>query len=212
MFEKSDVRADINPITWLKPFRKNSISHIVKMAIFYHILGLVLASGINGIQLVSDPTYEAPVPPVNLVLIINAGPFEELLFFGLPFYLTGNPYIMLGVGSYWALSHLVGITDDGEFLTSVLGFESFAFAFTTLFFSLRTWMSGKGWLAIIIHSAWNVSIFGVDCSIDQVLSCTIFPNTHEETDFAISGIIGSVILLGITYWAYRRKKRRSKNS
>ena len=112
---KSNFQIDVSPSTWLKPYSNNSIKHILKMAVFYHILGIMFASFIAGTFFVIDPDYEPPYIPLFLVDLITAGPIEESLFFGLPFYLSGNQYVMLGTGIVWALGHIGGIDENLEF-------------------------------------------------------------------------------------------------
>jgi len=103
---KSDFRIDVSPSTWLKPFSNNSIKHILKMAVFYHILGIMFMYLVFGTFVVYDPSYEVPLIPFTLVDGVTAGPIEETLLFGMPYYITGNQYVMLGTGILWTLSHL----------------------------------------------------------------------------------------------------------
>lgn len=208
---KSDFQIDVSPSTWLKPFSNNSIKHILKMAVFYHILGIVFMYLVFGIFVVYDPSYEVPLIPFTLVDGVTAGPIEETLLFGIPYYVTGNQYIMLGTGVFWVFTHLGGFDDDLNFSTELITWETFAFIIPTLFFSYRTWLSGKGWLSILVHSVWNAGAFGIDCV--EFGNCTIYDNSSEGITITWILIIGSGILLGITYWAYtRRKNKISKQS
>lgn len=210
--KKSDFQHDVHLVTWLKPFRNNSISHVLKMAIFYHLLGLMIASLIVGTFYVFDPSYELPFIPYILTDFILAGPIEETVFFGLPFYLTGNQWVMLFTASIWALIHLPVYDETSEdFVLIDLNYAMFANAVTTLFFSYRAWMSGKGWLSIIVHSVWNGSLFGIDCTFDETVSCSVFGDTVDDVLFSVSSISVSLILLIIMYFLYRwRKKKQQK--
>jgi hypothetical protein len=84
---------DINPKNWLKPYQKNTVWYMLKMGLFYHIIGLILMYLGSSLvtSVISD--YTAPQIPVSISLAITAGFFEEAVFFGIPFYLSGNPLI-----------------------------------------------------------------------------------------------------------------------
>ena len=209
--KKSDFQHDVHPKTWLKPYRNNSITHILKMAVFYHVLGLMLASLILGAFYVYDPDYEIPLFPIFLVDLILAGPMEETVHFGIPYYLTGNQYVMLATGIIWAFIHLPVYDETSEDFEIIdWDYALFSNIVIGLFFTYRAWLSGKGWLSILIHSAWNGGLFGVDCMFDQEFGCSVFGETPEDIEYSIGSIIFSVFLLGITYWAYRWRKKRDK--
>ena len=208
---KSDFQIDVSPSTWLKPFSNNSIKHILKMAVFYHALALVFMYLVITTFFVYDPNLEMPFYPVTLVDLVTAGPIEESLLFGIPYYVTGNQYVMLGTGIFWTLTHLGGFDEDLNFSEELITWESFAFIIPTLFFSYRTWLSGKGWLSILLHSLWNAGVFGLDCI--EFGDCTVYDSSSEGISITWVLVIGSGILLGITYWTYtRRKKKIAKQS
>ncbi len=203
---KSDFQIDISPLTWLKPFSNNSIKHILKMALFYHVLGIMFMFLVMASFFVYDPSHEMPFYPVTLVDLLSAGPIEESLLFGIPYYLTGNQYVMLGTGVIWVLFHLGGFGEDLNFSTELITWDTFAFVIPTLFFTYRTWISGKGWLSILLHSVWNAGIFGFDCI--EVGDCTVYDSSPEGLEYSWIVFLGSVILLGITYWIFTRRKRK----
>ena len=207
---KSDFQTDVSPSTWLKPYSNNSIKHVLKMAIFYHILGIMFASLIAGTFFVVDPDYEPPYTPLYLVDLITAGPIEESIFFGLPFYITGNQYVMLGAGIVWSLGHIGGLDENLEFSPDYFTWDNFAFVILSLFFSYRTWITGFGWLSILLHSAWNGMVFGFQCGFEN--SCSVTGDTTVEVVISNSMIVLSIILLLITYWAYRRRKQKNYKS
>jgi len=207
--KESNFRHDVGLSTWLKPYRNNSLGHVLKMAVFYHVLGLMVSSLIFGALYVYDPDYEIPLFPITLVDLILAGPMEETIHFGLPYYITGNQYVMLATGIIWALIHLPVFDETSEDFELIdWDYALFSNAVVTLFFSYRAWLSGKGWLSILIHSAWNGGLFGVDCMFDQAFGCSVFGETPEDIEYSIGSIIFSVILLGLTYWAYRWRRNR----
>ena len=208
---KSDFQIDVSPLTWLKPFSNNSIKHILKMAVFYHLFALFLMFFVTSTFFVYDPGHEIPFFPLTLIDLTTAGPIEESIFFGLPYFLTGNQYVMLGTGIVWALGHIGGFDEDGNFSEEWLNWENLTFVIPTMFFSYRAWLCGKGWLSIVLHSIWNAGMFGIDC-VSGFGECTIYESGVEGMVYSISLILGSAILLGITYWAYRRRERKNEKS
>jgi hypothetical protein len=55
---------DINPKNWLKPYQKNTVWYMLKMGLFYHIIGLILMYLGSSLvtSVISD--YTAPQIPV----------------------------------------------------------------------------------------------------------------------------------------------------
>ncbi|HKG70803.1 MAG TPA: hypothetical protein VKA87_02835, partial [Nitrososphaeraceae archaeon] len=49
--------------------------------------------------------YEEPSRPLYLHLVLAAGPIEETIFFGIPFYVFGNNFVVLAGGIIWAMIH-----------------------------------------------------------------------------------------------------------
>ena len=143
---------DINPKTWLKPFQRNSVSYLFKMGLFYHGLSLILmyVGSFFATNVISD--YEVPQFPVSISLALSAGLLEEAIFFGIPYYLTGNPLILFGTGIVWSVAHLFS---SGVFSIETLAYGGFLLTIPHIFFSVRTWISKKGWFAILFHSVWN---------------------------------------------------------
>jgi hypothetical protein len=193
--------ADFNPRSWLKRYRLNSPLYLVKMLLFYHGIGIVLL--LAGTFLVDQlfPGRQEPSVPRSLSGVLSAGPLEETVFFGLPFYILGNPYSMLVTGSFWAALHLLNTTGTG---VSQLAFGNFLFAIPTLFFSLRTWLSGKGWFSVLVHSGWNGIFFASGCAADE-FTCLLLDNDRTS---AAASIALSCALLGVTYYLYRRRAKR----
>ena len=177
------------------------------MGILYHGLALAIAYAIGIIQEYGFG-YTVPLPEFPLGALLLAGPLEETLFFGIPFFLSNNHYVVLAVGSLWAIFHVFN-TDTATFSFEYLSYPNLAVAIISLFYSLRTWTSGKGWFSILFHSLYNAVAFilmGVMGENPWILS----------TDNGITEIgmlIVSIPLLGITYGLYRwRKRRELKNS
>jgi len=189
---------DINPKTWLKPFQKTSIFYLLKMGLFYHGLGLILmyVGSFFATSMISG--YETPQFPVSLSLALSSGLIEESVFFGIPYYMTGNPLILLGSGIVWSTAHLFS---SGVFSIETLAYGGFLFSVPHIFFSIRTWISKKGWFAIIFHSVWNFTILILYC-IWGLRQCSIFNDT-----FDILNIIMAVSAGGIVYLAYQSKTK-----
>jgi len=201
-----DEKADMHPKSWLSDYRQLSLWYLLKMGLFYSAVGLVIAISISGIEyFVFD--YEEPIIPISFIQMIMAGPIEETFFFGIPFAVSGNPYVVLVTGFIWATVHIFNaqLVDENGFSYSTVGF-----AIPHIFFSLRAWKSGKGWFTIPFHSAWNAMIFGVSVSIGEI-PLIIIDENYPEIDIVV--VIFSAILMGITYPLYRwRLKREIKKS
>lgn len=201
----ADERADLHPRTWLTPFRRNSPGYLTKMLLFYHGVGVgLLLAGTAVLELLM-PGYEEPSLPRSLVGVLAAGPIEETLFFGIPFYVFGSSHALIVTGSIWAVLHIFN-TPDIEL--AQLAFGNWLFVVPSLFFSLRTWASGKGWFAVAVHSGWNGIFFGAGCAAGQ-LQCTLL---EEDPLLNIGMPVLSAALVAGTYALYRLKERRKKNS
>jgi hypothetical protein len=171
------------------------------MAIFYHLISLALAY--LGSQLVTHiiTDYQEPSFPVSVTMALTSGPIEEILFFGLPYLLTGSPYAVLAIGSIWSVAH---IFSTQVFQLNTLGYVTFLATIPHIFFSLRTWTSGKGWFAILFHSAWNLAFLISYCSAG-LRSCTIFgKGDYFILDLFVIGLAAS--LASIAYLLYAKNK------
>ena len=204
----ADERIDINPKFWLRKYRQTSITYLLKMLLFYHGIGFVLT--LAGTYLADQlvPDYEAPKISRSLIPVLTAGPIEETIFFGIPFYLLGNPYFVLVTGSIWATLHIL---NTGTLAVSNLAFGNLLFVIPSLFFSLRTWVSGKGWFAVVTHSAWNGIFFAAGCAYGE-FPCTIFGAQEDLLILITNNIVFSAALLGLTYLLHKRKKPTSFRS
>ncbi len=150
-----------------------------------------------GSQLVTNmiPDYETPQIPVSISLALSSGLLEESVFFGIPFYLTGNSFVLLGTGIIWSVSHLF---NSGIVSLESLAYGGFLFSIPHIFFSLRTWSSGKGWFAIAFHSVWNFLILISLCSFG-LRECSII----NDDPFDIMNIITAISAGTIVYLAYQ---------
>lgn len=187
---------DLYPKNWLKPFQRKDFFYLLKMALFYHLLGLGLMFLGSNLITEIDPDYESPQIPVSILLAVSAGFFEETVFFGIPFYLSGNPLIILGTGIIWSLAHLF---NTGVISIQTLSYSGFLFSIPHIFFSLRTWLSGKGWFAIAFHSLWNFFFLMLYCGVG-LRQCSMI-NDY----FDIINIFMGCASLTIVYFAYLSK-------
>lgn len=190
---------DLNPKSWLKPFKKTNVFYLFKMGLFYHGLSLILMyfGSFFATSVISD--YEIPSFPVSISLALSSGLLEESVFFGIPYYLTGNPLILLGTGIVWSVAHL--------FSSSVFSFETLAYGgflltIPHIFFSIRTWISKKGWFAILFHSVWNFSFLMLYCMFG-LRQCNIINDMLDILN-VVMAISAGVIL----YFAYQNKKQK----
>jgi hypothetical protein len=198
----ADEIADFNPRSWLSKYRRNSIGYITKMLFFYHGIGVILL--LIGSYLIEQaiPNYNEPQIPRSLTGVLTAGPVEETIFFGIPFYVIGSTSFVLITGLIWAGTHLL---NTNSLSVNALAFGNLLFVLPSLFFSLRTWASGKGWFSVIVHSVWNAIFFVAGCTTGD-FACTILDKDINST---ILSILLSAGLLGGTYFLYKRKQIRN---
>ena len=199
----SDLRIDINPSSWLTPYRRTSIGYLTKMLLFYHGIGILIM--IIGTTIIQNlvPEYQDVSVPLSIISVLSAGPIEEILFFGLPYYIFGNHLVVLGGGIVWVMLHILN-TDTFEITT--LSYANWLFVIPSLFFSLRTWISGKGWFAVLTHSLWNGIFFTSGCLVGEV-SCNL---TLRGSDLwtSSSSLWLSAILIVLVFILYKRKPSR----
>ncbi|MGD1837793.1 MAG: lysostaphin resistance A-like protein, partial [Nitrososphaeraceae archaeon] len=152
-----DLKQDIRPNSWLSPYKNTSIVYMTIMLIFYSSVGIGLLEISYYIIIIIDPEFEYPSYEYSFSAMVLAGPLEETLFFGIPFYLfSGSSIPMIISGLVWAIPHAMLVYDDGSY-----GFDipTLFYIILAFFFSYRTWISGKGWFSILTHSLWNIFIF-----------------------------------------------------
>jgi membrane protease YdiL (CAAX protease family) len=152
-------------------------------------------------QLISN--YKAPSISLSIISVLSAGPIEETVFFGIPFYLFGARYVPLAGGIIWAVLHIL---NTNTINITNLAYANWFFVIPSLFFSLRTWISGKGWFAIISHSLWNVTFFLLGCSYGEA-SCVKYP-IKESFTMGMGNIALSGGLVALTYLLYKKKANR----
>jgi hypothetical protein len=199
----ADEIADLHPRSWLTRFRRNSVGYLAKMLFFYHGVGIgLLFAGMAVLQLVL-PGYEEPSIPRSLIGVIAAGPVEETIFFGIPFYVFGSSHALIVSGSLWAFLHIFN-TPNVEL--AQLAFGNWLFVLPSLFFSLRTWASGKGWFAVAVHSAWNGVFFGAGCAAGDT-QCTVL---EQDMIYNVGLPALSAALLGGTYALYRWRNKKQE--
>lgn len=173
------------------------------MALFYQGIAIILwyLGSTFASHTISD--YTPPQFPVSVALALAAGPFEEAVFFGIPYYITNNHYVVLAFASMWSLVHI--------FSTHTISFTSLAYAnflltIPHLFFSIRAWSSGKGWFAVIFHSAWNISILLTYCTIG-IRECTLI-STDNNLITDIMTIISATMAVLFVYQIYKSKTKK----
>jgi len=198
----ADEKADFHPKSWLCNYRRTSLGYLTKMLLFYHGIGIALVLAGTAIIELVIPDFEDPSLPRSLFLVLAAGPIEETIFFGIPFYVFGNAYSVLVTGSVWVAIHLF---NTSSFDLNRLAFGNLLFVLPNLFFSLRTWVSGKGWFSVLTHSAWNGIFFAAGC-IGGEFTCT----TIGDIGWTVTFLLASAGLVGATYALYRRKESKER--
>jgi len=203
----SEIKDDLNPRSWLSVYRKNSFTYVSLMFLFYSALGLLAATIVWTIEF-SVFNFEEPSQLFTLLGAISAGPSEEALFFGIPFALTGNTYVVLFTGSIWAAAHLFNY--ESFFQMGNFSYTTFAFVIPHIFFSLRAWKSGKGLHAVFLHSSWNVVIFGLLVLFGEI-SFSLYSSTSTWSLLTDAfTLVSALVLLAITIPIYKWRLRREK--
>lgn len=172
------------------------------MVLFYHLIGfIIMVIGSVVVDLVVN-NYNEPTIPLTVTSVIFAGPFEETIFFGIPFYLTGNNLVTFAGGVIWASLHIL---NTPSVQVSSLAYLTWLFVTPSIFASLRTWISGKGWFAIIAHSIWNLIFFAAGCTNGE-FPCRIV----NEKDFLIdiAYVSTSIVFILLTYFLYLRYENK----
>jgi hypothetical protein len=149
------------------------------------------------------PEHEEPSIPRSLSGVLAAGPIEETIFFGIPFYIFGNAYSVLVTGAVWVGIHLLN-TDTLS--VNSLAFGNLLFVLPSLFFSLRTWVSGKGWFSVATHSAWNGVFFAAGCAAGE-FECTAVDADISATVISVALSAG---LIAATYALYKRRESKER--
>jgi len=196
------LKNDFNPLTWISKYRRNSIYYLTIMVLFYHLIGfIIMVIGSVIVDLVVN-NYDEPAIPLTVSSVIFAGPFEETIFFGIPFYLTGNNLVTFAGGVIWASLHIL---NTPTVQVSSLAYLTWLFVTPSIFASLRTWISGKGWFAIIAHSIWNLIFFAAGCT-NAEFPCRIV----NEKDFLIdiAYVSTSIVFILLTYFLYLRYENK----
>ncbi|AJM92113.1 CAAX protease [Nitrosopumilus piranensis] len=191
--------SDFNPRTWLKPYKRNNILHLSMMALFYHALSMALMYTGSFLAKSTIAGYETPDFPVSVALALSAGLLEESVFFGIPYFMTGNPVILFGAGMVWSSLHLFSY---GVYSVETLAYGGFLLSIPHIFFSIRTWISGKGWFAIAFHSGWNFSFLIIYCVLG-IRQCSIINDTHDVLNVIMAVAVGMIV-----YLAFKNKTRQ----
>ena len=198
----ADEKADMHPKSWLSKYRRTSVGYLTKMLLFYHGIGIVLLLAGTAVIEQVNPQYEEPSIPRSLMSVLAAGPLEETIFFGIPFYVFGNAYSVVVTGAMWVAIHILN-TDTLD--VNSLAFGNLLFVLPSMFFSLRTWASGKGWFSVLTHSAWNGLFFAVGCGAGE-FTCTV----ADDDTTTMAMVLASAGLLGATYALYRWREGRER--
>lgn len=190
---------DINPATWLRPFQKTDTSYLIKMGLFYHALSLSLMYTWSFFSNVIISDYQAPQIQVSMLLSMSSGLLEESVFFGIPYYLTGNVLTLFGAGIIWSVAHLF---NSWVFSFEALSYGGFLLSIPHIFFSIRTWISKKGWFAILFHALWNVLFLSLYCSFGW-RQCSVINGTFDILNLVMAISAGAIV-----YLAYKNSQNQ----
>ena len=202
--ELTDLRSDANPKRWISPYSNTSLVHLVLMVLYYHAIGvLLMLGGSYAVQLSMNDHSPSSIPRY-LVPVLGAGPIEESIFFGIPYYATGNIVVVIVSGAAWVMLH---IFNTKSLDAASLSYSNWLFVMPSFFYSLRTWISGKGWFAILAHSSWNGIFFVLGCAYNEY-RCSLIPSSGASPLTQVMEIVLSIALVtALTYFLYRRRLR-----
>lgn len=199
-----DLMKDFHPLRWASKYRRTTVPYLIIMVLFYHAIGvLVLAAGSLLIQNVIRD-YNEPSIPITILSVLFAGPIEETLFFGIPLYATGSHIVVMAGGIMWAMIHIL---NTPTVQLNALAYTNWLFVIPSIFLSFRTWISGKGWFAVVSHSVWNIAFFTLGC-ISGEFPCNVLYDKNGFSDIMMISI-GS-LLTALTYFLYRRNVTKLK--
>ena len=195
---------DFHPLRWTSKYRRTTVPYLIIMVLFYHGIGIiVLAAGSLLIQnIIRD--YNEPSIPITILSVIFAGPIEETLFFGIPLYATGSHIIVMAGGIMWAMIHIL---NTQTVQLNALAYTNWLFVIPSIFLSFRTWISGKGWFAVVSHSMWNIAFFTLGCTSGE-FPCNVFYDKNGFSDIIMISI--GTLLTALTYFLYRRNLTKLK--
>jgi hypothetical protein len=199
-----DLKKDLHPLRWTSKYRRTTVLYLIIVSLFYKVIGAIaLVGSLYLLQLFGfnySENLSFYVTNYNTAFVLFAGPTEETLFFGIPLYSTSNHVVVMATGILWLVSHLL---NSSSIQLNTLAYPQFFGLIPSLFWSFRTWISGKGWFAIISHSMYNLSSITPSC-LSGELPC------HDNLYSVLGLAIIACLLLGINYSLYRRRARKLK--
>lgn len=195
---------DINPKNWISRYYNNSLLYLIIMFLFYHGIGIIFS--LIGTLIIDNSMlgYEEPNLPLFMFPVILAGPIEESIFFGIPFYVFNNNLFVLIGGIAWAMLH---IFNTYPIDINQLAYANWLFVIPSLFFSLRTWISGKGWFAILGHSIWNLLFFSLSCTFQETYCSYSF-----DKEYISIALLAGILLTIVYLMMKRRQNLKNRNS
>jgi hypothetical protein len=199
-----DLKKDLHPLRWTSQYRRTTVLYLIIVSLFYKAIGIVaLVGSLYLIQLFGfhySENLSFYITNYNISFVLFAGPTEETLFFGIPLYATSNHVVVMATGILWLVSHLL---NTSAIQLNTLAYPQFFGLIPSLFWSFRTWISGKGWFAIISHSMYNLASITPSC-LSGELPC------HDNLYSFLGLAIIASLLLVINYLLYRRRVRKLK--
>ena len=201
-----DLIKDFHPLRWTSKYRRTTVPYLIIMFLFYSAIHLIVVVAALLLIQLTDYNFNANLSfyaaNYNIAAGLAAGPMEETLYFGIPLYATGNHIVVMATGILWAMIHL---PNTSTVQLNALAYPQFFGLIPSIFLSFRTWISGKGWFAIVSHSIWDIAVITPLC-ISGELSC----NSSDQIDSIIGSIIIASTLTLLTYFLYRRRVKKLK--
>lgn len=194
----------------LKPFKLKKWHYLLATLSFYHFISFMFGQ----FSIRFDPIYFPTGLPdfgfhPSIINSLFLSPlFEEIVFFGLPWYLFSNNIFVLVLGSIWAIIHLlIDTTSNG---TGYLDVTTFLASIPVLIFSYKAWVSGLGWLSIVTHLGWNIASYFFNCELGVSCQNFIIENEFGFPEFPL--MFGLVLVLSITTFSLCMFWKRPQNS
>jgi hypothetical protein len=102
----------------------------------------------------------------------------------------------------WASLHIL---NTPTVQVNSLAYLTWLFVTPSIFASLRTWITGKGWFAIVSHSLWNLIFFVAGCTNGE-FPCRIINEKDYLIDIAY--VSTSAVFILLTYFLFLRYKNK----
>jgi len=203
--ELNDIIYDLNPKNCLTKFRNPSPRYAFELVVICYGITILLNAVTQDLPTISFHKQVLFEIPINIFNSTVLNPIlEEILFFGIPMGVTGNPIVILAVGFLWPIFHLFAPLNVETYSLSL---NAFIVTLPVLFIHFKIWKNGLGWISIIVHSGYNVVSNFVNCH--EFATCSNFNNNNFDfPEFHI--YLGITVLSVCVIYVLQRKKEEQE--